>query len=59
MAKKTKSKIEEIEAKNRMVDIKKLVMMNAESNTTAFSFRSLVEQASDLILWKTYRVPVL
>ena len=32
MAKKTKSKIEEIEAKNRMVDIKKLVMMNAEAN---------------------------
>ena len=32
MAKKTKSKIEEIEAKNRVVDIEKLVMMNAESS---------------------------
>ena len=32
MAKKTKSKMEEIEAKERMVDIKKLIKINTQAD---------------------------
>ena len=35
MAKKTKNKMEEIEAENRMVDIKKLVKINTQPDKVA------------------------